>query len=217
MATSRGAWPFYYSAGLDRRDDPQGRDAYGILAFKAELVLNGFGVGKINQTLPYWGAEAVRATKHAQTSFGLVDDGVLGPQTARCLWRKRVASAETANRLPTHLLARVKTLESGDDPVAQGYSDPEDEGMFQENLPSNPDLTQVQCWTPSFIVPYAAAQLHNRIKECAGSVKAGTAAWNIGDFYANQWREAGFPATGGDNDVYERATHYVNLVNAEPV
>lgn len=215
--SSRGSWPYYYTSGLDRRNDPQGRDAHGIYAFKAELVLNGFGVDKINQTLAYWGAEAVRATKHAQVSFGINPDGVLGPQTARCLWRKRVSEAEVANSLPAHLLARIKTLESGDDPVAQGFSDPEDEGLFQENLPSNPDLTQVQCWTPSFIVPHAASQLKARIKACAGSVKAGAAAWNVGDFYANQWREAGFPASGGDNDVYERATHYVALVNAEPV
>lgn len=217
MATSRGAWPFYYAARLDRRSDPNGRDAHGIYAFKAELVLNGFGADTINQTLAYWGSDTVKAVKHAQNQFGLNADGVLGPQTARCLWRKRVAAAEAANGLPAHLLARIKTLESGDDPVAQGESDPEDEGLFQENLPSNPALTQVQCWTPSFIVPHAASQLNARIKACAGSVKAGTAAWNIGDFYANQWREAGFPATGGDNDVYARATNYVDLVNAEPV
>ena len=217
---SRGAWPYYYQLGLDFRSDPQGRDAYGIYAFKNELIYNGFSKG-INPTLPYWGSGVVTQTKKAQKFFGLTVDGVLGPMTARCLFRKRCTTSELALTLPIHLLAKIKTLESGDDPVAQGVVDPDDEGLFQENLPSNPSLTQIECWTPSFIIPHAASQLFNHIKDCGNSSKAGTAAWNVGNFYANEWRLAGFPTSGGPivdgQDIYSRCDQYVNLVNAEPL
>ena len=217
---SRGAWPYYYTLGLDFRSNPQGRDAYGIYAFKNELIYNGFSKG-VNPSTPYWGDKAVARTKQAQKFFGLTVDGVLGPETARCLWRKRITASELTLSLPIHLLAKIKTLESGDDPVAQGVVDTEDEGLFQENLPSNPSLSQKECWTPSFIIPHAASQLHNRIIDCGNSTKAGTAAWNVGDFYANQWRLAGFPASGGPivdgQDIYARCDHYVKLVNSEPL
>ena len=217
---SRGAWPYFYQLGLDFRSDPQGRDAYGIYAFKNELIYNGFSKG-IAPDLPYWGSGAVKQTKDAQSFFGLTVDGVLGPITARCLFRKRLTASELSLSLPVHLLAKIKTLESGNDPVAQGWVDPNDEGLFQENLPSNPSLTQINCWTPSYIVPYAASQLFNHIHNCADSVKAGTASWNVGNFYANEWRKAGFPASGGPvvngKDIYTTCTHYVDLVNGSPL
>ena len=208
MATSRGAWPHYYTLGLDYRSDPQGREAYGIYALKQELIYNNFAKGVVS-VLPYWGKSAVAQTKNAQKFFGIQMDGVLGPETARYLFRKRLAEQKNGD-----LLSQIKSLESDNDPVAQGYEDLDDEGLFQENLPSNPDLTQVQCWTPSFIVPHAASQLASRIKSC-GSKKAGVAGWNIGNEYATEWRKAGYPASGkivevdGEQiDMFARATTY---------
>jgi hypothetical protein len=219
-AASRGAWPFYYEAGLDRRDDPGGRDAYGIFAFKAELVYNGFSKG-INPLLALWGDSAVARTRDAQKAFGVQVDGVLGPETARCLFRHRASAAEAASRIPAHWLARIKSLESGNDPVAQGEEDPDDEGLLQENGPSNPTITQIQCWTPSFILPYGGQQLVGRIA-ATGSVKAGVAAWNVGNYAAAEWAQAGFPASGvyvtiggAKVDVAPRATTYYNDVQAQ--
>ena len=206
---SRGAWPYWYELGLDFRSDPQGRDAYGIYAFKNELVFNGFSK-QINIESPYWGTGVVARTKDAQKHFGLPVDGVLGPQTALALFRLRLSEQPNAD-----ILSQIKSLESDNDPVAQGYEDLDDEGLFQENGPSNPDLTQIQRWTPSFIVPHAASQLESRIKSC-GSVKAGIAGWNIGNEYATEWRIAGYPASGkvivvdGNSiDMFTRATQYV--------
>lgn len=219
--TSRGAWPYDYTLGLDFRSDPNGRGAYGIYAFKNELIYNGFSRG-INPALPLWGKASVGRVKDAQRAFGLTADGDLGPITALALFRHRVATAEVAFNLPPHLLSQIKSLESDNDPVAQGWLDLLDEGLFQENLPSNPDLTQIQCWTPSFIIPHAGSQLADRIKACSGNAKAGTAAWNIGNDYANVWREAGFPASGivenidGEEiDIAARATNYVKDVEAQ--
>lgn len=215
MATSRGAWPYNYHLGLDFRTDPQGRGAYGIYAFKNELIYNGFSRG-VNPNTAYWGDKVVNRTKDAQKHFGLLADGILGPQTAKALFRKRISEQVNADAL-----SRIKSLESGNDPVAQGYADLDDEGLFQENGPSNPDLTQIQCWTPSFIIPHAASQLESRIKTC-GSVKAGIAAWNIGNEYAIEWRQAGYPAAGKwvtiDGqliDFFARATNYYNLVSEQ--
>jgi peptidoglycan hydrolase-like protein with peptidoglycan-binding domain len=216
MATSRGAWPHFYTLGLDYRSNPQGREAFGIYAFKNELIYNGFSRG-INPDTAYWGSKVVNRTKDAQRHFGLTVDGVLGPTTARYLFRKRILEQVNADAL-----SRIKTLESGNDPVAQGVADLDDEGLFQENGPSNPDLTKEQCWTPSFIIPHAASQLASRIRNCGNSEKAGIAAWNVGNTYANDWRLAGFPASGkivtvggSSFDVYTRATHYYTLVMAQ--
>lgn len=219
--TSRGAWPYTYKLGLDFRSEPNGRGAYGIYAFKNELIYNGFSRG-IDPTLPLWGSSVVKRTKAFQAAMGLTVDGDLGPITARALFRHRVTAAEVTYNLPPHLLAQVKSLESDNDPVAQGWLDLDDEGLFQENLPSNPDITQVQCWTPSFIVPHAASQLASRIKNC-GSAKAGTAAWNIGNQLAINWREAGYPvsgliytdANGNKIDYAARATNYVKDVEEQ--
>lgn len=214
MTTSRGAWPFFYTLGLDRRSDPNGRDAHGIYAFKNELIYNGYATG-IDASLAYWGGQAVLQTRAFQANVGISIDGVLGPETARRLFRKRL------NGQPNGVnLSRIKSLESANDPVAQGMVDPNDEGLFQENMPSNPTLSLIEAWTPSFIVPYAASQLMARINSC-GSVKAGIAGWNIGDFYATEWRKAGYPASGGPvvdgQDMWSRATQYVALVNQQPL
>ena len=216
MATSRGAWPHYYAQGLDYTSDPNGREAHGIYAFKNELIHNGFSKG-IDPTLAKWGSSVTKRTKDAQRHFGLVEDGVLGPSTARALFRKRMSEAESAAGLPAHSLARICSLESDNDPVAQGWVDTNDEGIAQENLPSNPDLTQAQCWTPEFIVPHAASQLAARITHC-GSIMAGIAAWNVGNFYATKWREAGYPSSGlvvNGQDMYTRATGYYAHVESQ--
>lgn len=216
--TSRGAWPFYYQAGLDRRADPTGRDAHGIYAFKDELIFNGFGYGTVKPTVAEWGAQAVAATKEAQASFGLTADGVLGPQTARCLFRKRMLSAESTYMIPNSVLQQIASLESGNDPVAQGMADPQDEGLFQENLPSHPSLSQQQCWTPSYIIPVAARQLQAYFDGLDGSVKAAVAAWNIGEFYASEWKQSNFPASGkvvNGQDIFARATQYYALVTSQ--
>jgi len=216
MSASRGAWPYFYGLGLDFTADPQGRGAYGIYAFKNELIYNGFSKG-VNPTLPHWGSSVTKRTKDAQRHFGLTADGVLGPATARCLFRKRMAEAEAAAGLPAHSLARIASLESANDPVAQGWADLDDEGILQENGPSNPDLTQQERWTPSFIIPHGATQLASRIRNC-GSAKAGVAAWNVGNAYAIKWREAGYPGSGlvvNGQDMFTRATGYYAAVEGQ--
>jgi hypothetical protein len=221
--SGRGAWPFYYEHGLDRRGDPQGRDAHGIYALKAELVYGGWGFG-IDPTLPFWGGAATKATKSAQAALGIGSHGVLGPVTSRCLFRHRYAVAEAAAGLPPHALARIGWVETDDDPVAQGYDTPLDEGIIQENLPSNPGLTQVQCWTPSIIIPHGATQLRHRITNCDGSLAAGTVSWNVGVASANEWRLAGFPARGGPvidpetgETLYAHCTSYWAKIQAAPL
>lgn len=221
--TGRGAWPFYYVKGLDRRSDPQGRDAHGIYALKTELIYGGFGEG-IDAAVAYWGRDATRAVKQAQAAFAITEDGVLGPNTARCLYRHRYAVAEASVGLPAHALARIGWTETNDDPVAQGELTPRDEGIIQENLDSNPGLTQMQCWNPAFIIPHGAGQLRARITNCGGSVMAGVVSWNVGVASANRWRLAGFPASGGSiinaetgETLYAHCTAYWKKILAAPL
>lgn len=215
----RGAWPFYYKLGLDFRASPQGRDAHGIYALKRELIYNGnTGDGKMVADSAMWGSYADLACRTFQKQHGLIVDGELGPTTARHLLSKRFTALETQYGIPSKLLSKIKTLESSNDPVAQGYVDIDDEGLMQINLHFHPDITFEYAWDPAQCGPLGGSQLQSAITYCDHDLDGGVAAWNIGRYYARQWVQAGKPASGGpmigSDDAYARATKYVALVNA---
>lgn len=218
----RGAWPFYYKLGLDLRSAPQSRDAHGIYALKRELIFNGnTGNGKMIADMPTWGKYADIACKAFQKSHGLLVDGVLGPKTARAMFHKRFLAFEDQFGIPNNLLTKIKTLESSNDPVAQGYVDLDDEGLMQINLHFHPEITTEFAWDPAECGPWGGSQLASSITYCDHDLDGGVAAWNIGRFYARQWVRAGKPASGGpligSDDAYARATKYVQLVKASAV
>jgi len=123
-----GAWSFgFYHLNMVV---PNTRVAHGITAFKNELIYNGnTGNGKIIPELPSWGKYVDMALRNFQKSHGLKVDGVLGPTTADALFLKRAKQVEDLNGIPSDYLARIKTHESNNDPVAQGYEDSADEGL----------------------------------------------------------------------------------------
>lgn len=210
------AWEFgFYKRGFL----PAGnRQIAGVHAVKQGLIANGFSAG-IDLTANVFGDAASRQAGEFQRAHLLTDDGVVGPTTARHLWRRYVEAEEQKQSIPDHWLGKLATLESANDPVAQGTLDKDDWGLVQVNLRFHPGISLAQAWSPAFIVPWAASVLHGA-RSSLDSWKAAVASWNIGSTYAHQWAQADYPATGGPtigtDDSFERATEYVRLVGSQP-
>lgn len=215
--TGLGAWSVgYYRKGMPVPND---RVAAGLVAFKQALIDSGFGSG-VNLDAHKFGAAMERETRRFQTNEGIAADGVIGPTTARHLFRHYTYKAEDGGtiKIPGHLLQRLGGQESGHDPVAEGYVDPDDEGWAQINLPNHPTVTVTQAWTPSFAIPWAAHYLMKFYVNEAADWDGAVASYNIGYYEAKQWVNDGKPATGpvmGGVDYYARASHYVAGVKAQ--
>jgi len=207
-----GAWSYgTYKFGMTV---PDNRVQHGIDAFKRELIYNGFGDGIVlgNGT---FGNITRDQTKKFQQSKSLTADGEIGQTTARYLFAKRCHEINTARNIPGGLTGRLGSLESANDPVAQGFSDPNDEGWGQINAIFHPDITLEQKWDPAFAINWVADQLVAATNHCAGDWDGGVAAYNVGWTYAQDWVADGKPASGkvvNGIDWYSRATEYVNLV-----
>jgi hypothetical protein len=218
-------WSWIYKRGFSADGDP--RKAAGILAMKEELIYNGYGSG-IDTTVQIFGWSAVNETELFQKANGLSADGEIGPITARVLFRKRTKLWESKLNIPNDYLAKLLQVESEHDPVAQGVTDPNDEGMAQINLPSHPSITQEQAWSPAFAIQWAGGYLIGLFTATGGSDwDCALAAYNVGTSLADQWCAAGKPATGGPvigtnpdgTPIYAwtTITTYLRVLKGEPV
>lgn len=209
------AWSSFYRYG-DTAPVGTAR-AYGIIAIKKELLFNG-STRAIVPELPAFGDAVRNAVKDFQRLNGQVADGVVGPKTAKALFRARVYQIELELGVPDHLEMKKISLESAFDPGATGSIDPNDRGLCQINAPSHPDISDEEAFTPSFAIPWAAAYLMDGIN-ALGDDDAGLAAYNVGRFYARKWLENGKPASGlftvGGKDYAVMCTKYVNLVRSQ--
>lgn len=189
--------------------------AYAILAWKAELAYNGAQVQM--STNPTFGTAMRTNMRQFQQANGAVVDGILGPQTAKLLLRKRTAGLEALFQVPDHYLARLKSLESANDISAEGAVDPDDHGLVQINLRIHTSITLAQSIDPAYSLNYAGRSL----SDAAATYKdwdVAIAGWNVGMGSSHLWQQAGKPATGGTAsfpDLYSRATRYVALVKAQ--
>jgi hypothetical protein len=208
------AWAWTYKHGWVATTD---RQVAGLHAVKAGLISSGYGHG-VDLSVKAFGDAATRQTREFQKANGLYVDGDLGPTTARHLWRHYVNAAEMSFQIPDHWLGKMCTLESNNDPVAEGTVDPEDEGLLQIHRPFHPELTLAEVWSPAFIVPWAANVLQ-RSKVSLRYWTAAVASWNIGLTFARQWSAAGFAVKGGPQlggeDSFARAARYVTLVSEQ--
>jgi soluble lytic murein transglycosylase-like protein len=207
-----------YRRGDDGRSDPQGRLACGILAWKAEMIDNGFDA-KIAPSLPFFGDAFDTQTRAFQRRAGLDSDGVIGPKTGSALAHKRKVDVGKQKGIPDDWLCRLITLESGNDPVAQGLLDPNDEGYAQIHLPFHPGVTLQEAWSPVFAVSWAGDYLvssHKTIGDWEGAV----VSYNQGVAGAQKWVAAGKPkygapyvdSNGADRDHFSDCTRYLHVV-----
>lgn len=209
------AWGTTYFQGLSAPlGTPVGE---GIIAIKTELHYNGFDVGMNLETAGF-GKQAAVSARNFQAANGLFADAVVGPITARFLLRKRAFAVEAVHAIPNHYLARLKSLESANDPAAVGFVDPDDHGPVQINLRIHSGVTLAQATAPSWCFPWAGQALFaafNAMHDWEGAV----ASWNTGTFFASRWVAAGKPSQGlvvNGIDWYARASHYIELLKAQP-
>jgi hypothetical protein len=215
-----GAWSFgFYHYGMEI---PNNRVLAGLNAFKQALIDNMYSPG-IDVTNKQFGTKTKKQTILFQTDNNLTPDGVIGPITARYLFRFYSYPSEFVGtvEIPGHLLQKLGCHESGHDPVAQGYVDSSDEGWAQISLTNHPQITQAKAWTPSFAIPWAANYLKTFFVNTYPDWDAALASYNIGTSYAAQWARAGKPSSGGPifsgYDLWSRATAYVAGVKAMPI
>lgn len=208
------AWTQWYR--YKDRAEPNTPKAYALVALKRELKYRGFGKGLDTESL-FFGAAARNNTKLFQESVGLKADGVIGPTTARRLFKKRVWDSSHKEDVPPLMLCKQLNLESGYDPAAVGYVDPRDRGLAQINSYWHPEITDDKAFDPAFSIPWAANYLSENIKALK-DVDAGLAAHNVGRFYARQWLEAGKPAQGlytvEGKDYAAIITKYLSLLKS---
>ncbi len=206
-----------YHFGMDVPDD---RVRRGIFAFKQELIYKGLGRG-IVLDLPIFGNSIRDRTAEFQRSCNLMPTGTIGPRTARYLFWTRANRCALTAGIPNRLVARIVTLESANDPVAEGFVDADDEGGAQIHLPFYPEISIEQAHDPSFYYPWVAGRLVAAAEYCDDDYDGAVAAHNIGWFYARAWVRDGKPASGGppigEADSYARATNYVALVKRQPI
>ena len=208
------AWTSWYR--YKDRAEPNTPKAYALVALKRELKYRGFGKGLDTESL-FFGAAARDNTKLFQESVGLKADGVIGPTTARKLFKKRIWDASHKHDFPALMLCKQLNLESGFDPAAVGYVDPRDRGLAQINSYWHPDVSDAEAFDPAYSIFWAANYLSENIKALK-NVDAGLAAHNVGRFYARQWLEAGRPAQGlytvEGRDYAAIITKYLSLLKS---
>jgi len=213
-----GGWWHYWRKGDDGRSDPIGRFACGILAWKGELIYNGYGKD-IVPDLPFFGGAIDARLREFQRAIGLDPDGVLGPLTGSALSKKRKLDVGQQKNVPDFRLCKLISLESDNDPVAQGVSDAADEGYAQIHMPFHTDGTFQQAWSPTFAVPWAADYLNASFSHLM-DWDAAVVSYNQGGGGAAAWLKAGKPkygspytdSTGHQRDHYTDCYKYLTYV-----
>lgn len=210
---ARESWPFFYGPEVEAMKDPRGRVAFGLYAFKKELIFNGLAVG-LDARLPTFCVSTSRYVIEFQKANDLEPDGLIGPKTAQILFSMRTRHLEHRFGIYDGLLSKLKTARSGNDPVAEGPAG--EEGIMGLNVPFEPETRLEDAWDPAWALEVGASRLLAAIRFCEDEA-GGIASWEIGRWYAREWVKAGKPPSGGPEigkqDAYLRAFSYVQLVN----
>lgn len=201
-------WKTYYQLGFDPPEKTP--EAWAMLAIKTEIVYNGIPQGGMDTTDPTFGKGTDEKVREFQASqAGLDVDGIIGPWTAHRLFRKRVLEVEKKLALPQGMLCKLKSLESSDDPAALS-DDKHDRGPVQINDLSHPQVSDKDCYNPSFCFLWAGQYLrsaYDGIRTVDGQKDwdLALASYNVGWGGARRWDRAGRPRTA-------TAYNYVKVV-----
>lgn len=170
--------------------------------------INSYGEGYLPVDGKY-GSVTAEGVKWLQAKYGLYVDGVVGPATAKAMWRDLLIWFGGVYHAPASQLYGFMMLESVADPGAVGFTTPSDRGLSQINENAHPDITDEQAFDPVFAIDYTAKRLQDaRIKYSGKSSELKNycaIAQHNSPLWANQWYANGTPP----NDQIKK---YVDLV-----
>jgi Transglycosylase SLT domain len=132
------------------------RQNYAVKSIHKELLMRGFDPGDN----PWYSWDTYRAVRQYQkNSTSLNIDGTVGRQTYTSLIKHVVFAREVRFDIPNHYLAGMVTQESGFDPVALGFIDPNDRGLLQINRVHHPDVSDQEAFNPRFAAEWGARRM----------------------------------------------------------
>lgn len=225
-ATGRGAWPsigrggtlssdgrrpggFYRLAadgqqlvGLTgaravRTDAPVNLDDYAV---HRAVVAMQRGLGDQADPDGIYGPDTAAAVASWQAKRGLVDDGVLGPKTARAMWQPLLDAAcvrvESSHAASLSKLARGHVgVESGWDCAAVGVTTPADVGLGQINGDAHPELSVDDRLDPATALAFVARFVDGNLAAFGYVERDAIAAYMLGQGGCRTWIKAGRPST----------------------
>lgn len=184
----------------------------GVKAIQARINSYQIGYAPVLVEDGVFGPQTALAVKAVQAAFGFSSagqDGIVGPTTAKRLWRDLLIWWGGVYHAPASQLYGFMMLESVADPGAVGGTTPSDRGLSQINLSAHPYITVEQAFDPNFAVSYTAKRLADaRIKYSGKGVDLKNRcaiAQHNSPLWANQWYAAESPPN-------EQIKKYVDLV-----
>lgn len=156
-----GAWtePKAYRMATPTQGKDPGRVNFAIQALQRALVIHDFEVGSTDGV---FGPRTRTAVRAFQVDRDLQADGIVGPTTARALFRPFVEDAERKLSIPDHLLHGQVALESNYDPGAQGKVDDRDRGLCQINSRWFPEMTDEKVYgRPRVVINWSGSRLRS--------------------------------------------------------
>ena len=126
----------------------------------------------------------------AQAKVAVVADGQVGPRTMTALlWPVIKQIALPKGALIPQAVGGICAHESGFDPGAVGYQDPDDIGLVQINGPSHPTLTEAQRFDYRFAYGFCADVVANALATYK-NIDAAIAAYAY-PVWGQQWAQLG--------------------------
>lgn len=181
VSTGRGAWSVTgkdngsrYYAYVEGKPLDGGRATYdenyqavnfGVKAIQARVnAYGGYSPSLIVDGL-YGKGTAAGVKWMQQAKLGVSADGVVGPTTARAMFKDLLIWFAGAHHVPASQLHGFVMLESGYDPGALGIISPADRGLNQINEDAHPNITDEMAFDPIYSIDYTAKRLGDaRIK-----------------------------------------------------
>lgn len=187
---------------------------YGVKAIQRRINAMGFANAN-NAALVVDGVLADRTAwgiGWAQGKMGVGVDGLAGPITCRAIFWPVIKSLPYS-QITLHTVGGICQHESGYDPGAVGFQDPDDLGLVQINGPANPGMTETDRFDYLTAFTYAA----NRITQALGTPKftvdAAIASYGYPSV-AQYWAKSGTETFPSNPALNQLALDYVKFIKA---
>jgi peptidoglycan hydrolase-like protein with peptidoglycan-binding domain len=177
---------------LDGRDVSQDYSAvfHGVVGI--QMLLNNT-LSKNMNCDGVFGPVTDAAVREFQKSAKLFEDGVVGIRTVRSLMYPLIVDAANKRNESWQPIFGIMQSESGWDPGAIGFTDPNDVGLAQINLIAHPHVSFAQALCPSFATNFVAEYFRNALNQLNNNEDDAIASYNLGIGGTRMWIAAGRP------------------------